>query len=777
MDLQVGTRIGSYTLESYLGGGSFGAVWRGRSESGERVAIKLLTGVLSSADTARMRAEVEMLAASAVASSSLHVVKVIDGGSEPLPHIVMEYIDGMDVASLLGDGGSLPISRTIDVGVALMDALRALNEAGILHRDIKPANVMIDSAGVIKLADFGIAKIVGYESITMTGQAAMTMAYAAPEIWDEDSAFGRPSHRSDLYAAGIVLYQCLTGVTPFKGNYGALYKAHAERPPDLALLPSETPPSLRSLIERCLEKRQADRPNNAAECLLILRRAYVEMRERSGALQEGEPSHFGPWRREAPHSTLPWAWRCRHETTGQIATVEVHFRETLDGGAELRRVVAASAHLTIHGAERLLGANRLLLAPNEAWQSPQPGQFQFWVAREDTLPSAAKSITLQPLKNAITTLNALIESAEREGVALALSDSLTILENGGLYLARPGLAKGDDDPSGRALAILRAQPLDAQAREFVSSSRDFAELVKAATDEDQSTRIVSLPSGAVSPAEASPTFGKPEVAPALQMQLRRLSALDSSAEYELEFHNNGEQAVTLILSSASDQDRLRIRLPDSLTLPGTSGGNLAVRVSPRRRRWLGGKRRSRFMLIASLGGGGAGAPPLTAEGEFEDQPSKAPLFAGGGIFGFAALGLLALLALGGGGGHAALDATPTATATLVPATSTSVPPTETPVPPTATAEPPTAAPDPPTPAPPPPTAIPRLVVPATSTMAPAAPPPSSTPLPPTAALLPTSTPRPTEVPVSTCVPGPGPRPGSGPAGEAVAESSAVCVAR
>src|SRR5262249_54342138 len=164
----------------------------------------------------------------------------LGGGNEPLPYIVMEYVDGQDLASLLNEGGVLPVRRALEVGVAIMDALRALNDAGIFHRDIKPANVMIDSRGVIKLADFGIAKIVGYASTTMTGQAAMTMAYAAPEIWDEDSPFGRPSHRSDLYATGIVLYQCLAGTPPFKGNYGALFKAHAERQPDFSLLPAAT---------------------------------------------------------------------------------------------------------------------------------------------------------------------------------------------------------------------------------------------------------------------------------------------------------------------------------------------------------------------------------------------------------------------------------------------------------------------------------------------------------------------------------------------------------
>ena len=277
-ELAPGREIGRYVLDKYVGGGGFGSAWRAHdTSSGADVAVKFLTGDYT-ANTAAIRAEVELLAASA-ASRSEHVVRVLGGGDEPVPHIVMEYIDGTDLAGLLRDKGKLPLDQTLEIGLAVADALRALNEAGIVHRDIKPANVMMDQTGKIKLADFGIAKIVGYETVTMTGQIALTMAYAAPEVWDEeDVAFGHPSHKSDLYALGTLLYQCLMGSTPFQGSYGTLYKAHRERPPNIASLPAEAPASLREIVRHCLAKRQADRGSG-------FRNAYIQ---RGGFLRAAE---------------------------------------------------------------------------------------------------------------------------------------------------------------------------------------------------------------------------------------------------------------------------------------------------------------------------------------------------------------------------------------------------------------------------------------------------------------------------------------------------------
>ncbi len=217
-------------------------------------------------------------------------MRVLDGGTEPVPYVVMEYIGGGDLREEMAERGSLTIEATIEVGRGVFDALRVLDEAGIIHRDIKPANVMRDLDGTVKLTDFGIAKIIGYDTITATGQLPLSMAYAAPESWD-----GRSSHRSDLYSVGVLLYQCLVGEAPFGGTYAEVYRQHLSQRPDLTRLPGATPPSLRSLIARCLEKEVEARPADATACMQLIDAAASELVDSTDPRGPRHPTRLGPW--------------------------------------------------------------------------------------------------------------------------------------------------------------------------------------------------------------------------------------------------------------------------------------------------------------------------------------------------------------------------------------------------------------------------------------------------------------------------------------------------
>ena len=298
----------------------------------------------------------------------------------------------------------------------------------------------------------------------------MTLKYAAPELWEGRDA----THESDLYAMGVLLYQCLAGGPPFTGTYFTLRLGHTGTPPDLDALPPETPMALRELIRQCLEKDPAARPTDAAACIRLLERAAAELT----APPVQEPTHFGPWIRRRPHATQAWAWRCEHETTGEAAIVEVHSFQDVNDTAALRAAVNASPRLTPFGAERLLGTNRILLHPDETWRDAPAGPFQFWVARDELPPSKPPAeVSVPRLRRATDALLGLIGAAAAEDVAISLASELvSMLPDGSVHVSRPGLIAGSGDPMAEAMAFLRGLPLDEDARRAVSGATDLRDL-------------------------------------------------------------------------------------------------------------------------------------------------------------------------------------------------------------------------------------------------------------------------------------------------------------
>src|SRR3954453_819271 len=143
----------------------------------------------------------------------------------------MRYVDGSDLARLLRHEGPLEPSRALDLVGQLAEALDAAHAHGLVHRDVKPSNTLIAREGSrehVYLADFGLTKMSGGDSVTASGEVAGTAAYMAPEVIHG----GRPTASADLYALGCVLFECLTGEGPFPGpNQAAGIYGHLERPP------------------------------------------------------------------------------------------------------------------------------------------------------------------------------------------------------------------------------------------------------------------------------------------------------------------------------------------------------------------------------------------------------------------------------------------------------------------------------------------------------------------------------------------------------------------
>jgi serine/threonine-protein kinase len=254
-------------LGKVIGGGGMGVVYEGRHVSiNRKVAIKVLSpqGTMDSDAVARFCREAQ----TAGALGSDNICEVLDLGSSPegVPYYVMPLLKGADFSALI-EGGKLSVARIVDVVQQVLAALEVTHGAGIIHRDIKPANVFVtrvgDRSDFVKVLDFGIAKaaqtnILGLEAHTQTGMVLGTPDYMSPEQAMGDHDIG---HLTDIYAVGVMLYEALTGVRPFKGDsYNAIVRdiLTAAPPPPCALAPA-IPSALESIVLKAMSRLPQDR--------------------------------------------------------------------------------------------------------------------------------------------------------------------------------------------------------------------------------------------------------------------------------------------------------------------------------------------------------------------------------------------------------------------------------------------------------------------------------------------------------------------------------------
>jgi len=268
-----------YALGEKIGAGGFSEVWRATDLVLARpVAVKLLHLGNAEAVT-RFRAE----ARHAGRLSHENIARVYDYGepapSQP-PFLVMELVDGPSLAGALA-AGPLGPADCLRIVAQTASGLHAAHMAGLVHRDIKPANLLLAPGGIVKITDFGIAQAAESAPLTLTGELLGTPGYLAPE-----RVMGAPAtSASDLYALGIVAYQCLAGAPPFTGPALAVALAHRERP--LPPLPGQMPEAVTALVLELAAKDPADRPRSAGE---VARRA----RQMAAHLVAGAVSRAGP---------------------------------------------------------------------------------------------------------------------------------------------------------------------------------------------------------------------------------------------------------------------------------------------------------------------------------------------------------------------------------------------------------------------------------------------------------------------------------------------------
>src|SRR5450755_1431865 len=282
MSTLLGTTLnGRYRLEARIGSGGMSTVYRATDVTLERqVAIKLMNREVAtdSDQLERFRRE-----ARAVAQlSHPHIVGVIDAGEDDgRPYIVLEYVEGETLKERIRRNGRLPIPEAVAYAIEIARALGAAHARQIVHRDVKPQNVLIDEEGSAKVTDFGIARTLEEDGLTVDGRVLGTTDYVSPE-----QALGQHvTGQSDLYSLGIVLYEMLTGEVPFKGeNQIAVAMKHVrEQIPDVQTSRPEVSAALAAVIETATAKHQDDRYANDAELISDLEDVLAIETARAGS--------------------------------------------------------------------------------------------------------------------------------------------------------------------------------------------------------------------------------------------------------------------------------------------------------------------------------------------------------------------------------------------------------------------------------------------------------------------------------------------------------------
>ncbi len=295
-------RLGRYEVGEKLGQGGMGSVYKGRDPVLDRsVAIKTLGGAFGI--PAEQRAEfLERFSREARAAGRLshpNIVAVHDTGvdeTSQTPFIVMEYVPGVSLATVLKENPALPVAQALEIVEQVGAALEEAHRRGVVHRDVKPANVFLDERGRVKVGDFGIARLEDSD-LTQAGVGLGTPGYIAPEVLRG----GRAEARSDLFALGVLAYALLAGRRPFSGDTREALAIQVLEltPPPLVAARSDVPLPASNAVMRALSKSPAGRQASVAAFLAELRGAAPDRRVEptrtvDGALVSARPATASP---------------------------------------------------------------------------------------------------------------------------------------------------------------------------------------------------------------------------------------------------------------------------------------------------------------------------------------------------------------------------------------------------------------------------------------------------------------------------------------------------
>jgi len=314
--LEIGHVLGGrYEILELLGEGGMGAVYKARDRELNRpVALKTIRPELASRSSTLARFKQELLLSRQVTHKN--VIRIYDlGDADGVKFITMEFVEGRDLRSIIREKTKLSPQEAVEIMRQVCEGLDAAHSAGVIHRDLKPQNIMQENTGRVLVMDFGLARTREGQGMTQTGALVGTLEYMSPE-----QALGKElDQRSDLFAAGLILYELLTGKMPFTADsaLASLIKRTKERAVPVSDLDNTIPGRLSAVVSKCLEQDPALRYQTAGEMLRDLEAWQGKV--------AGATLHFHtdvkPWAR-----TIPWPLLAGVVTLFGLAIVAYQFR-------------------------------------------------------------------------------------------------------------------------------------------------------------------------------------------------------------------------------------------------------------------------------------------------------------------------------------------------------------------------------------------------------------------------------------------------------------------
>jgi serine/threonine-protein kinase len=275
--------LGRYEIVAELGKGAMGVVYRANDPMLNRmVAIKTInTEEAGHEGMAEYEARFYTEAKAAGGLNHPNIIIIYDiGKSGHLVYMAMEYIQGKELREMLADGQPIPVAQAVDIAAQVAEGLAYAHQHQVVHRDIKPANIMITPEGRAKIADFGIARMRSSETRTQTGVILGSPKYISPE----QVVGKRADHRSDIFSLGVILYECITGGTPFNGEglSALMYQITNHDPSPPSSSNSQVPVMLDYIIAKVLAKAPEARYQSAADFA-------NDLRECKAQIETGQP--------------------------------------------------------------------------------------------------------------------------------------------------------------------------------------------------------------------------------------------------------------------------------------------------------------------------------------------------------------------------------------------------------------------------------------------------------------------------------------------------------